>query len=519
MHIDLEASDSSFSSCLAGTQVCILGAGIAGLILTSELATSGIHVSLIEAGGLELEERSQNLYSAEMPESVHTGTTLGRFRTFGGSSTRWGGQLLAYPEDILHPVPGSPSAAWPLRTEDIERYYTRILEIFKIPNLPFGPELLTALGKPSFDPGPGMNLRFSKWIPFAQRNLASTLGKQILHDPKISVYTHANVSALEGAGGKIERVRILDYARREYTLSADIFIVCCGTVESSRLLLLSPDVPNPHGQIGRGFCDHVALHAAIIPAATRREVQRKLGPFFQGGVLYTPKIEATSNLQRDAGLLAVMAHFTIEEPEGTGIGSLRNLLVSLQRRQLKTALVHDLLPILQGIPDILRFAWALKVHKRRELSSRAIMRLNIDLEQDPNTNNHIALSDEKDALGLRKASVHWQINEQEYATVRKFTSIVRERLRAAGLPEFEWDDRITNGAEITLADTYHPMGGLRMGINPRESVVDTNLLVHGTQNLYVASCAVFPSGGSSNPTFTMIALTLRLADRLLSMLS
>ncbi len=53
-----------------------------------------------------------------------------------------------------------------------------------------------------------------------------------------------------------------------------------------------------------------------------------------------------------------------------------------------------------------------------------------------------------------------------------------------------------------------------MGTSAADSVVDRNLKVHGIQNLYVASCSVFPTGGSSNPTFTMMALTLRLAEML-----
>jgi choline dehydrogenase-like flavoprotein len=58
------------------------------------------------------------------------------------------------------------------------------------------------------------------------------------------------------------------------------------------------------------------------------------------------------------------------------------------------------------------------------------------------------------------------------------------------------------------------MGGTRMGVDPATSVVDSSLKIHGLENLYVVSCSVFPTGGSSNPTFTMMALALRLTDRL-----
>ena len=101
MHVDLDACASGrrFSA-----QVCVVGGGIAGLLLATRLAAHGVDVLLLEAGGLEQEERSQNLYDAEMGVDTHKGTTEGRFRTFGGSSTRWGGQLLPYTEDIYRPV-------------------------------------------------------------------------------------------------------------------------------------------------------------------------------------------------------------------------------------------------------------------------------------------------------------------------------------------------------------------------------------------------------------------------------
>ncbi len=515
MHIDLEQRDAHQAGItVRHSRVCILGAGIAGLVLATELAAAGVEVTLLEAGGLELEERSQSLYEAEMPHTRHTGTIEGRFRTYGGSSTRWGGQLLSYPEDILHPVPGSPSHAWPLQGTDLQPYYERVLRLFHVPDLPFDAGLLPALGQPPVDLGEGIALRFSKWSPFARRNLAQTIGKQCLSNTKIHLYTHANVAALEGKDGQIRRVKVLDYIRREFYFSADQFVVCCGTVDSARLLLLSPDVPNPHGQTGLGFSDHISLHAAEVPQAARPTLQRLLGPFFADGVAYTPKLEATSELQREAGLLAVMAHFTIEEPEDSGIGAIRNLLTSLQRRQLKTALTQNLLPMLRGLPDVVRFAWLLKVRKRRLISSRATVRLNVDLEQDPNSTNRVLLSDATDALGLRKAVVQWHVNDIERETVRRFVPILRERLRAAGFPAFHWNEPITSAEAIPLADPYPPLGGLRMGTDPTQSVVDTQLRVHRTENLYVASCAVFPSGGSSNPTFTMMALTMRLAEHL-----
>ena len=138
------------------------------------------------------------------------------------------------------------------------------------------------------------------------------------------------------------------------------------------------------------------------------------------------------------------------------------------------------------------------------------LRIHIDLEQAANVENCIRLSDEMDALGLRKAIVDWRIGEQEQDTALRFAGTIRRELEAPGMVP-----RLSSGTPV-FVDTFHAMGGLRMGDDARVSVVDRDLQVHGVENLYVASCAVYPSGGSSNPTFTLMALALRLGELLIA---
>jgi choline dehydrogenase-like flavoprotein len=148
--------------------------------------------------------------------------------------------------------------------------------------------------------------------------------------------------------------------------------------------------------------------------------------------------------------------------------------------------------------------------------------LNIDLEQVPRAEDRICLSDNRDALGQRKPIVDWRIGRQECDTARRFAQVVRAELERLHLAPLAWMTGVLEDGPaaipIAMSDTFHPMGGLRMGNHPQSSVVDPNLKLHGVANLHVASCAVFPSGGSSNPTFTLMALTLRLADRLTTLL-
>jgi len=512
MHVDLEQLEATDPR---QSRFCIVGGGIAGLILAHRLARSGMEVHLLEAGGLELEERSQTLYQAEMSERIHPGSTEGRFRIFGGSSTRWGGQLLPYTDDIFTPVPGSPSTPWPIGTSDLEGYYDEIQSIMHVDTLPFTDALLAQLGRPPVSFSPELRLRYSKWAPFSKRNLAHTIGRECLAHSRIKLFTHANVAALEGPGDHIDSARVLDYRGRVFQFRADQFIVACGTIESSRLLLSSPGVANRSDQIGRYFHDHLSLPAATLSRAARRYVFDRLGPFLIGGVLHTCKIEARSELQRDRGLIAVMAHIIIQEPEDSGTAAVRNLSISVQRGKLKEAWTRNLLPMLRGAGEVARLLWSSRVLKRRAVSSRATVRLHIDMEQPGSPDNRIRLSPQLDALGLRKAIVDWRVGDAEYDTGIKFAKIIKQEMEAAGFPAFDWAPGLLEGTLPAMVDTYHAMGGLRMGTDPTASVVDTDLKVHGLSNLHVASCAVFPSGGSSNPTFTLMALAMRLGDHLL----
>ncbi len=515
MHIDLDQSRAkrSFHS-----SVCIIGGGIAGLILATRLADRGIDVHLLEAGGLEFEQRSQDLYKAEMSAGNHRGSNEGRFRTFGGSSTQWGGQLLPFTPDIFDPPPGSPSIPWPIQEWDLAPYYSDVQTILGVDSLPWSEDLLPALGYPRLHASKDILIRFAKWAPFNKRNLAQTVGVRALAHPNITVFSHANAASFAGDSSdrrKISAARVLNYVREEFSFTAAQFVLCAGTVESCRLLLSSSDVPNPHDQVGRYFHDHLSYHAAQFESPTRERVVDHLGPFLVEGTIHSCKIEASSSLRSRERLLAAMAHVVIIEPEDSGIGAIRNIFRSLQSGRFKEAILSNLGPMLRGLGDVARLLYDSRFKRRRAVSKRAVLKLNIDVEQAPSPDSRIRLSTTNtDALGLPTTIVDWRIGEGEQDSATRYATLVRDYLEAAGLAPQVWDQSVLDRTTPSMLDTYHAMGGLRMGTLPASSVVDSNLAVHGLDNLHVASCAVFPSGGSSNPTFTMMALTLRLADHL-----
>ena len=527
MQIDLETVPPGRAEPFR-SQVCIVGGGIAGLVLATALASSGIEVHLLEAGGLTPEDRSQALYAAGMAGTLHTGTTQGRFRTFGGSSTQWGGQLLPYPNDVFSPPPGVPSAGWPLWRSDLSPFYAQVEDLLGAGHEPYTADLYRNFGRTLPEAllhDPGLILRASKWAPFARRNLAQTLGKQALASDKITVFTHANAKELLLAsdGSHLAAVLAHDYRGYAFRFEATGYVLAAGTIETSRLLLASSSVAptgvgNDHDQVGRGFHDHLSYPAAVLAGPVRAKMLEWFAPVLEDGVTHTAKLEASPALRRRLGLLNVMAHLSIDEPPDSGAAVARSLLQSVQRGQLRSALVDSLAKLPAAAMDIARLAYDARYHRRRFVSAAATVTLRVDSEQAARPENRIRLDDALDPFGQPRALVDWRVSGDEYRTLRAFAVFLRDQLPNLGTPPIAWPaelDTADPAAPLTgITDTYHPMGGTIMGTNPATSVVSPDLRLHGVPNLSIASCATFPAGGSSNPTFTLMALSLRLAERL-----
>jgi choline dehydrogenase-like flavoprotein len=143
------------------------------------------------------------------------------------------------------------------------------------------------------------------------------------------------------------------------------------------------------------------------------------------------------------------------------------------------------------------------------------VRLKILVEQAPNRDSRISLASDCDDLGLPKARVDWRLTEMERRTTRVFTDVLDAEFRRLGLGKLTATDWL-DGDEWTsfFEDAYHPTGTTRMSSDPAVGVVDGDCRVHGVEGLYVCGSSVFPTSGYANPTLTIVALAVRLADHL-----
>lgn len=515
--------------CQLQADLCIVGAGIAGLVLADALSDSGLEILVLEAGGARSEAASQSLVAAEMTAWEHNGSTEGRFRVLGGSSTRWGGQLLPLPPHDFAVRPHVPQSGWPLDADVVAPYLSRIETLMGVNQLPYDESLGRHLG-PSFPrlTCPGLHVRFSKWAPFNRRNLGRSLGRRLAAHPRVRVMLHANVTRLtlrsevaDGNGNgndRVEAVVARSLLGHRCTVQARRVVVCCGTIETVRLLLASGSpgrggIGNDTDLLGRYFHDHLSVPVCRLEGMARRFGLRHLAPWYRGRTRHSAKLEASAGWQQSEGCLNSLAHLVMETPEGGSLAWARQWLQRRQQGDPKASAPAPDFPW-RSLPadglDLLQLAVQRGLHRRRWSPRSAALLLCIDCEQAPDRASRITLSSQRNVLGEPLAQVAWRWGEPERHTIESFARLLDRQWQQWGLGRLtlapEWSQ--------TVRDTFHPMGGTRMGPTPQSGVVDAQLRLHGVSNLYVASCSVFPTGGSSNPTLTLMALCLRLAEHL-----
>jgi choline dehydrogenase-like flavoprotein len=151
-------------------------------------------------------------------------------------------------------------------------------------------------------------------------------------------------------------------------------------------------------------------------------------------------------------------------------------------------------------------AWAGLPDKARRFGTFELL---LNLEQAPDPDNRVTLGRERDALDQPRAHLAWRWRERDQRSLDRVRRILGEELERAGI------GRLVPIAGTTLdPNAHHHLGATRMHRDPRQGVVDEHCRVHATGNLFVAGSSLFPTGGSANPTLTIVALALRLADHL-----
>jgi choline dehydrogenase-like flavoprotein len=518
MIIDLETTSENLELV---SDICIVGSGAAGLAIATELLPTRLSVVLVESGGREPEPPTQALYDVAISGLPHPGSTQGRFRILGGSTTKWGGQALPLMPSDFEKREWVPHSGWPIVFEELSEYYERACRFLLLDHLNFDTDLFAYLRTrpPSFDKEK-LWYHFSKWSP--KPNLREHYLPGIRTSNACTLLLHANVTEiqLEEHQNRVASIQVRSLKGHRATLRAREFVLCVGGIETARLLLANNKqapggIGNEHGLVGRFFQDHPSAFVGWLNSSDQARTQRLFNVFHKRGVKYSVRCTATPQWQREHKTLNVSMGATFEQADST-LQDAKDVYLAVRQRKFDRDLPAKFLRTMRHPSSVLLPAYYFAL-RRRSFAPGARIRIGLTSEQEPNPDSRILLSETTDALGMPRADVGWRLTDLTLHTIRQFARTLCEQFRHASIGEIALEPWVLqDSSEWTnhVTDQYHHIGTARMHDSPSYGVVDRNCQVHGVSNLFIGSSAVFPTSGHSNPTLTIIALCIRLADRL-----
>jgi len=504
-------------------EIVIVGAGAVGLTLAVHLSRSGKKVLLLEAGGQTPEGVSQSFFqSAASIGHRLRGLHDARFRALGGTTNAWGGQLVPLDAIVFEEREQVPGGAWPITRGELDCAYELAFDLFGMPKRLEDEALWRRLNITLPETGNDLEFFLTRWTP--NPNFAHLFRKDLVENPNLRVLMNAPVTGLwTGVDGKRVGVTIASPDGERHDLAAGRVILAQGTVEIARLLSMPPSnagtapwADNPW--LGRGFCDHVDAYAGNVTLIDPDRFHQLFDAAFIKGLKYLPKLKLSENAQRKYKLLGIAGHFVFASRNEQGLKATKSLIRGVLNGRFDAELVQSWRSILTVPKSAIPVAAHYLRHRRIYNPGDLGIQLRLTGEQVPLRESGLRLTDKKDALGMPGVEMDWRIDGVELETMAVFSALTAEFLERERLAKIEIDPRLLDRDPEFLnqiEDGYHHMGMARMGSSPEDGVVDSDLKVFGTENLFVAGAATFRSTGFPNPTLTAIALGLRLGEAIL----
>jgi choline dehydrogenase-like flavoprotein len=482
-----------------------------------------------------------------------------RCRALGGSSHAWAGKSAAFDPIDFASRSWVKSSGWPIKREDLDPYLDRAAHALNLGPNCYNDSLWKLIGIKAPEPSlEASGLRSFFW-QFARDRIDQLdimrFGREFasLRADNVRVLLNATVRQIkltpDGSSFIGLDIATIDGMRSE--VRANVAVVAASGIENPRLLLASnavhsSGIGNTHDLVGRYLMDHAGARVARFEPRGVAPIMRRFGFYglrhcgrthmYMHGLAVSPEVQEREQLLNSA--VYFMPERALDDPWD----ALKRLL---QRRSPNP--LTDGLAVFRGsglvakgigmkaltssgMPDFLkRFIVDTAIRYRAnmaagEFQSRGLphkltgLWIDAITEQRPNPDSRISLSDRSDRLGVPLAKVDWRINDEERRTLARVAELVCEAFPSVGLPQPLLESWVAERrlADAIIIDMAHTLGTTRMSENPRLGVVDENCKVHGVGGLYVAGGSIFPTSGHANPTLMILALAIRLADRIKS---
>ena len=507
--------------------VIIIGSGPGGGTMAWKLAQTGKRILLLERGSYLPREREnwesqavfvEARYQAKETWHSSTGASFhpGLHYFVGGNSKVYGGALLRLREqdfgEVRHPDGIAP--AWPLGYDAFEPYYQAAEELYHVHGVrgedPTEPPCEKPYAYPPVSHEPRIQKLFDDLKRLGHRPFHLPLGVLLdekdgealphsacircnafdgypclvngkadaqiicvdpaLRDhPNLTLLTEAYVERLttNASGTAVTGVVTIRHGQAQ-TFSADIVVVACGALSSALLLLRSANdrypsgLANDSGLVGRNYMRHnntTVLTVSKAPNPTRFQKTLGLNDFYF----------RADDWDYPLGHIQMVGKSDGTQVHGEGLPS-----------------------FLQWLPEQ-PFDWLARHSVDFWLTS----------EDLPLPQNRIYYRDGK---------VHLDLTETNLEAHRRLKEKLRQMLNRLDIHPHLFERTLYLGKDVPIGGTAHQAGTLRFGRDPATSVLDVDCKAHGIDNLYVTDASFFPSIGAVNPTLTIIANALRVAD-------
>ena len=517
--------------------VCIIGAGAAGITTALELASdSKLNLAILEAGGQHFEHKAQSLFQGEVKGDRHPPLWRSRFSGLGGSTQVWAGWCRPLDTRDFKSRDYIPNSGWPISIDELQSAYRRANEICGLGSYDYDLDAWQDLlpGKPLLsDPELMHDIFQVRKLRFNQHYF-----EDLNNAKNITLYLYSPVMRLHSAENDrhVSHVEISSYKGKTTTLKAKQFVLATGGFENARLLLLSgsnPESPlgNQNDCVGRYFIDHGFIDSGwFVPGSDKQDLsyyfpvphphnlhQACIRPIItlspdvlekekllNAAMYFYPSYESHPAFASDAVKAALELWEIVK-------GKKFSELLEISKADAALADLWDFCKRVGSRPHYVLHALLRKAMVNDTVCTR--WRLRFYYECVPSAENRVMLCEKKDQFGRPTTRLSWHLSDQDLDSAYRFHVYLNRLLQKNGTGQLTFFDELSQWRTNTETGK-HPSGTTRMHDDPKMGVVDKNCQVHGVDNLFIAGSSVFPTAGYANPTLTIVALAVRLAEHL-----
>ncbi|MDC0619442.1 GMC family oxidoreductase [Candidatus Pelagibacter ubique] len=520
--------------------LCLIGSGPANLTIVHHLRNTKLKIIIIPGGKFNSDKQNQSLYKGIIGKnSSHEPLLKNRHREFGGSGNYWGGRCVPLDEIDFNKRKWIKYSGWPFKLKEIKKFYNKASIFLNVSAYDFNTNFYKKYINPiiqKIEDNYLSSKKLESWSPIL--NFKKKLNNTIKKD-HILIINNSHLLKIEAGSNNINNIKCKILNKTFYVVSKN-YVLGCGGIENPRILLNSKNKFHPNGLgnsndlVGRFYMAH---HAGIFVNMNPTDRENIDFDYFKGdrNIYLRNRWWFSENFQKIKKIgnsIFYLSHTSKSKDMGAhgelfDIVSLFKKIILNKKSLLSLKLILGLSKKLFNIKILIYLfkLFYLRLQKNRIPSilpnkKSKYFGIYFQIEQTPCFDSRLKLNKKKDRFGLNLIELNLKFNKIDVRTFLETHNYIITKIKENKIALFQknYDRKILNKMFKQKLKKFnsmaHHIGTTRMSSSKKFGVVDKNLKVYGVNNLYVVGSSTFPTGGHANPTYTIVALSIKLAEHL-----